>query len=287
MRRIAALALVALAACSCARVGTTPPRTEADTWAFCGVHPADPYAQAKVATLANRAGIDATFGPCLPPDWTTYTTTNPGQRYADPATYARLVDLNAGVGMTTVVHDARVWSPDAQVRLEAVQFWQSRLRWIEAWDMGDEFDPAGPDWQVLIDRWQIVLEWVTPATGVGPFTNHLWWSLDKALATLPGQDEHMSYDLYEMPESLAVAERFAGRTANLMCAINALDHGPYRTSAWVVEAQMLDHRDAGCDSFLVFGGDMPINTPGFDVPSLVHPDGSPTPLADATRRGAS
>lgn len=281
---LAAAALAVLAASSCA---VSPgARPEADTWAFCGVHPDDPTASTKVFTLSRQAGIDATFGPCLPPDWATYTPADPGARYTDPATYARLVDLNALVGMTTVVYDARVWSTDPTVRAEAVEFWQSRTRWVEAWDMGDEYDPDGPHWPILVDRWHIVLEHVTPATGVRPFTNHLWWSLDQALADLPGQADHMSFDLYEIPESLAVAERFAGRTANLMCAINALDHGPYRLSAYGIETQMLDHRDAGCDTFLIFGGVNPYDTPGFDLPSLVNDDGSATRYAHAVLRGA-
>ena len=78
----------------------------AETWAFCGVHPDAPYAAKAIHTLAASAGIDATFGPCMPPDWSTYTAAEPGGRYADPDTYFRLTVMNASEGMKTIVYDA-------------------------------------------------------------------------------------------------------------------------------------------------------------------------------------
>lgn len=50
---------------------------------------------------------------------------------------------------------------------------------------------------------------------------------------------------------------------------------------------MKAHRAAGCDSFLIFGGDMPYATSGFSVPSLVNHDGTPTTRARAVPRGAA
>lgn len=264
------------------------PRPAAETWAFCGVHPGDQRAQAKARTLATVAGIDATFGPCMPPDWLTYSPAHPGDRYISPAGYLVLTVINANAGMQTIVYDARIWSADPAVRQAAIDFWYPHRAWIRAWDMGDEFDPASPDWALLVERWNTVLTHVTPATGVGPFTNHLGNAaiMNQALVDMPAQVNHLSYDLYDVPGSLVLAEEFDAKVGHLMCAINALDHGPYQPSAWGIETTMLDHRDAGCDSFLIFGGDTPINTPGFSVPSLVNTNGTPTPWASAVYSGA-
>src|SRR3954462_14515500 len=98
-------------------------RAAAETWAFCGVHPDAPNAARSVETLARRAGIDATFGPCMPPDWATYTPAEPGRRYVDPPTYLRGAELNPSVGMKTIVYDARLWSADDGVRRAAIDFW--------------------------------------------------------------------------------------------------------------------------------------------------------------------
>ena len=43
--------------------------------------------------------------------------------------------------MKTIVYDARLWSVDAAIRREAIEYWMPSLDWIRAWDMGDEFDP--------------------------------------------------------------------------------------------------------------------------------------------------
>lgn len=265
-----------------------PSRPEAETWAFCGVHPDEPTALKRAQTLRNVAGIDASFGPCLPVDWSSYTPAHPGDRYLDPDGYRRAVLNNAAVGMKTIVYDARIWSIDPTVRQAAISFWTPHLANIRAWDMGDEFDPASLDWAILVARWNRVLTHVTPATGVGPFTNHLGNAaiMNQALVDMPAQVSHLSYDLYNIPGSLVLATEFNSKVSHLMCAINALDHGPYVPTAWGIETQMHDHRDAGCDSFLIFGGDMPYATDGFHTPSLVNHDGTPTAWADAVARGA-
>ena len=61
------------------------------------------------------AGIDATFGPCnVPvPEYSVIDTKN---RYVEPEVYMRLVELNASVGMKTLVFDKRLWSDDPKVR---------------------------------------------------------------------------------------------------------------------------------------------------------------------------
>jgi len=274
--------IVTLAGCmtSC----SVPPPM--DAWAFCGVHPDDPHAPTKVSTLAQVAGIDATFGPCLPPDWSTYSPATPGQRYASPETYRRLVMLNATVGMRTVVYDARLWNTDPQVRSSALDEWWSVRHHIAGFDLGDEYDPRGAEWQILVARWTLLVSETVPGIGVWPFTNHLGWdsALTKALTDLPGP--MLSYDAYDVPESLRLACTYAPQRP-LMCAVNALAHGPYRPTAQSVEQEMRDHREAGCEAILVFGGDRPINTPEFATDSLVTQTGQPTDLAAAVNRGAN
>lgn len=259
-----------------------------ETWAFCGVHPDEPTALARATTLATKAGIDASFGPCLPPDWSSYSTAEPGQRYLDPAGYMRAVLNNAAAGMKTIVYDARIWSTDPNVRQQAIDFWMPQIGHIRAWDMGDEFDPAGSEWYILVQRWNTVLATITPVTGVGPFTNHLGFStvLAQALVDMPAQIAHLSYDSYDIPTSLAIAREFAPKVNHLMCAINALKHYGFNPTAKSIESAMKQHKAAGCDSFLIFGGDMPYATTGFTTPSLVNHNGTPTPFASAVLRGA-
>lgn len=286
MKRIILTALLAVSTFAATACETVPARPEAETWAWCGVDPRDPLAQTKANTLHSVAGIDATLGPCLAVDWSTYTPANPGGRYLDPQGYLYLTVINANAGMKTVVYDARIWSTSASVRQQAIDFWYPHRAWIRAFDMGDEFDPASSDWNILVARWNRVLAYVTPATGIGPYTNNLPWALDEALRDMPAQANHLSYDQYDVPASLAIARQFAPQVGHLMCAINALDHGSFHPTAWGIESAMLDHRDAGCDSFLIFGGEMPINTPGFYGTSLVNSNGTATSWAEAVARGA-
>jgi hypothetical protein len=264
-----------------------------ETWAFCGVHPDAPSAARAVQSLAVDAGIDATFGPCMPPDWLTYTTAEPGCRYVDPDTYFRLTVLNAGVGMKTVVYDARLWSTDTAVRQEGIDFWAPHAAWIRAFDMGDEFDPAGADWPVLVARWRTMIEHVAPATGVGPFTNHLGFSevLSQALIDMPEQVAHLSFDSYDEPTAVALAAEFAGQVNHLMCAVNALRHGPYSPTSTKIVRHMSNLRAAGAGSFLIFGGATPYNwdlTPdaAFGNRSLFRTNGRATNWANAVLRGA-
>ncbi len=264
-----------------------------ETWAFCGVHPDAPNAARAVRSLAVNAGIDATFGPCMPPDWSTYTTAEPGSRYVDPDTYFRLTVLNASVGMKTVVYDARLWSTDTAIRQAGIDFWAPHVAWIRAFDMGDEFDPAGADWPVLVARWRTVLQYVTPATGVGPFTNHLPFAhvLSRALTDMPEHVAHLSFDSYDEPTALALAAEFNPQVNHLMCAVNALKHGPYSPTSAKIVRQMRNLRAVGADSFLIFGGATPYNwdlTPdtAFGNVSLFNKIGRPTAWANAVLRGA-
>ncbi len=270
-----------------------PNTTAAETWAFCGVHPDAPNASRASETLATRAGIDATFGPCMPPDWTTYTPAEPGGRYVDPDTYARVTELNASVGMKTVVYDARLWSTDDAVRQSAIDYWMPSTAWIRAFDMGDEFDPGGAEWAVLLARWRIMIDIVIPATGVGPYTNHLGFAevLSQALIDMPEQRAHLSFDSYDEPTALALTAEFDGQVNHLMCAVNALKHGPYAPTSAGITAHMHRLRSAGADSFLIFGGATPYNedlTPDttFGRTSLFNNSGRPTAWANAVLRGA-
>lgn len=269
------------------------PNTSVETWAFCGVHPDAPNATRAAQTLASKAGINATMGPCMPPDWSSYTPAEPGSRYVDPDTYARLTELNASVGMKTVVFDARLWSTDATVRQAAIDYWTPSLPWIRAFDLGDEFDPASVEWTVLMARWRIMIDIVFPATGVGPFTNHFGFSevLSKALIDMPEQRAHLSFDSYDEPTALAITAEFDGQVNHLMCAVNALKHGPYSPTTAGITAHMKRLRAAGADSFLIFGGATPYNwdlTPDttFGRTSLFTATGRPTVWANAVLRGA-
>lgn len=268
-----------------------PPRAEKPAWAWCGVMPpapgdtaAESIAIEAVRALAYDGGIDATFGPCIEPDWNTYSPAFPGQRYASPATYMRLVKLNASVGMQTVVYDSRVWSTEPRLRQAAIDYWTPVLHNIAAWDMGDEFDPASDQWQVLINRIEQVLFDVTPATGVHPYTNHLASAVGLALDTVPGSDRMLSFDQYWSDKGALIAAQVDHRTSNLMCAINALQHGTYVVTPEADIAAL----DPWCDSWLIFGGVLPIQpVPTFGEFSLVDTEGNSTEWAWQVKRATS
>src|SRR5262245_23106730 len=186
MRKLMVAAIVAAAVVPCvastrAEAALNPVPKKIDAWAWCGVHPDDPSAQAAANSMAVAAGIDATFGPCYP--WFFgYSPQEPGvegqhtpYRYVSPQTYRRLLDINANAGMKTVVYDNRVWDDNPMVRQQAIDFWMPVKDHIAAWDLGDEFNPAADDgeWDILVERWNIVRQFVTPATGIQPYTNHL------------------------------------------------------------------------------------------------------------------
>lgn len=279
------LLLVAITAVGsyCAPVErAVPARPPVPVYAWCGVHPDHPHAQAQADTLARDAGIDATFGPCNPPDWTTYTPATPGPRYSDPATYMRLLHINAAAGMQTFVYDARLWDDDPQVRVDALVMWQPHTRWIAGWDMSDEWDEG--QWAELERRWSLVYSEVSTVTGVLPFTNNLPWRMDAALDL---EGEWVGFDDYNLDSSLATARRYAPLVPRLTCAVNAMTHGPFVATSRQVRFDMLAHRDAGCDAILLFGGVRPIDTPGFDVDSLVTDTGRPTELAAAAAGGGA
>jgi hypothetical protein len=275
----AAVLVPLLSSCALARThleADTPRRLPAEVVAWCGVHPDDqPAADRKAATMAAH-GITATFGPCLPPDWSTYTPATPGQRYADPATYRRLVAVNAAAGLRTYVYDARLWADDPTVRASALTEWAPYTPWIAGWDMSDEWD--ADQWPELERRWNLVWSEATAATGIEPITNNLPWMAERAIA-LPG--DVVSFDDYDVDRSVQLARRLDGRAGHLMCAVNALTHGPFVATPDGLRDAVGRHMAAGCDSVLVFGGDRPINTPGFDDDSLVTRNGAPTPMAVA------
>ncbi|MEZ5249420.1 MAG: hypothetical protein R2713_09490 [Ilumatobacteraceae bacterium] len=177
-----------------------------DTWAWCGVHPDDPSAAVAAASMARDAGIDVTFGPCNVPT-SDYSPAFTANRYVSPALYRRLVDLNAAVGMQTVVYDARLWSAEPAVRAEAAAFWGPVYEHIAAWDLGDEFDPTGSQWPILIQRWNLVRNGITVSSGIPPFTNHLPWATDGALRDLPGAGDLMSFAVYGDDLGASLARR--------------------------------------------------------------------------------
>jgi hypothetical protein len=261
-----------------------------DTWAFCGVNPSDPAAQQQAYVLANIAGIDATMGPCLPPTPGAYTAAYPGARYADRQTYAKLVKINANVGMKTVVYDAAVWSDNADVRKSAIKFWTPMMKNIKAWDMGDEFDPDGTEWPILVHRCEVIDKYVTPLTGVRGFTNHLPWAIDAALRDMPTMT--VSFDQYDegkpglMLESNTTLTKYHPLAPEMIVAINTLKHGPYDPTYRNVIQQMRKSVQLGADKILVFGGAPVIGCEAFQYPSLVTSDGTATILAHAVKMGS-
>ena len=269
-----------------AAVAPTPPQT-VDTWAWCGVNPDAPEAATAVRAMALAGGIDATFGPCNIPVQP-YSPASTSNRYVQPDVYMRLVLLNASVGMKTVVYDARFWGAP-QDRTAAIAFWQPVLANIAAWDMGDEFDPNTPEWNLLKTWWTIMRTIVEPATGVQPFTNVLPTQqvLDRALADLPGSERLLSFATYTGDLGAGLAQTFNSR-AKLMCGVNELDHNGLVSSPTSIRTGMDSLKAAGCDQILVFGGFTVYDDPThfFGISSVVDPTGAPTNRAPATQEGS-
>jgi hypothetical protein len=280
------LGAVAFGSASTAGAAVPPPPKTIDTWAFCGVNPDDPNAATAVRAMAQIAGIDATFGPCnipTPP----YTPADPSNRYVPPDVYMRLVLLNATVGMKTVVYDARLWSTDPLVRSTAIGFWTPVLADIAAWDMGDEFDPAKPEWAVLKTRWVTMHTKIEPTTGVKPFVNFLPTALDQALIDLPGIGQLLSFDQYDGDRGVSVARTFDSQATTLMCAVNTIDHNGLAPTPPSIRSAMADLIAAGCDQILVFTG-FPVydTTPFFGNFSAVDKEGIATNRATAAQEGS-
>ncbi len=256
LRRLIVAALVA--ACCVTQLSARSAHAEpapklVDAWAWCGVHPDDPAAQNGARSMAVFSGIDATFGPCKDGP-VGYSPAAPGDRYATPAVYMRLVEINAAVGMKTVVYDQRVWSLDPAIRTAAKDFWRPVYEHIAAWDMGDEFDPSGPEWQILIDRTKVVLADVTMDSFVQPFTNHLADAVDNAIADVPGSRQLLSFDKYDGDQGVAVAQSIDAEVDVLMCAVNTYEFLVYTPSAETIRDDTKRLVAAGCDMILVFGG---------------------------------
>jgi hypothetical protein len=256
-----------------------------ESWAWCGVHPDDPTARAAARSMARDAGIDATFGPCnVPtPDYTPAFTAN---RYVSPDDYRRLVAINASAGMKTVVYDARLWDDDETVRAAAAQFWAPMYDDIAAWDMGDEFDPDGAEWALLVERWDLVLAEVAAVSGVAPFTNLLPWAIDEALTDLPGSDRLISFAVYGDDLGRSLAEQYDGQVDTLMCGVNVFDHLSFHPTPDSIRSAMSTLRSAGCDRYLVFGGQRVYDSSAFGAASLVDDEGAPTEWASAVLEGS-
>ena len=234
---------------------TVPARADVDVMVWCGADPADPSLAGTTVRSFAFHGVDITFGPCRDPG-PGYTPAFTGTRYASPEDYMELVELNASVGMRTMVYDARLWDADPAIQGAAVAFWAPVTSSIAGWDMGDEFDPSGPEWAILIDRWHRV---EALGTGVRPFTNHLpngepWGSAIEAwLRDMPdAAAREISFDSYDA--GVAHAEAYRDRTALMTCAFNAYQHAHFAPTAASVAAEMEALEEAGCDRLLAFGG---------------------------------
>ena len=271
---------------SASAAASTPPQT-VDVWAWCGVNPDVPEAAAAVRAMAQAGGVDATFGPCNIPKQP-YSPAFTSNRYVQPDVYMRLVLLNASVGMKTVVYDQRLWSTP-QDRNGALAFWRPVLADIAAWDMGDEFNPNGPEWNTLIGRWNIMHGIVEGVTGIPPFTNFLptTVALDKALTDLQGSERLLSFAKYDGDRGVSLAHAFDARATKLMCGVNELDFNFVPTPA-SIRADMDTLKAAGCDQILDFGGfpvyDDPMHI--FGTVSTVDTSGAPTSRAPATQEGS-
>jgi hypothetical protein len=283
--------LVALAVLLSAGIGVThaeaaPIPRPADSWAWCGVSPDDPGAASAVQAMALAGGIDATFGPCNDPA-APYTPAFTSNRYVFPDVYMRLVKLNATVGMKTVVYDQRLWSPVTSDRSDAIAFWQPVLKDIAAWDMGDEFDPVGPEWPILKQRWTIVLNDATARTGIKPFTNTLpnAAALDKTLADLPGAGSLLSLAQYGGDLGASLAKAYDAK-ATLMCGVNTFDFNGLVATSTKIRTDSDTLRAAGCDQLLIFGGFPVYDTPMFGDLSITDRDGQATGRAPAAQEGA-
>ncbi|HEY5423772.1 MAG TPA: hypothetical protein VIK05_09895, partial [Ilumatobacteraceae bacterium] len=280
--------------------GPPTPPTSVDSWAWCGVNPDDPVAADAVRAMAMAGGIDATFGPCNIPD-PSYTPADTANRYVAPDVYMRLVQLNATVGMKTVVYDKRLWSTDIAVRDQAIAFWKPVLANIAAWDMGDEF-PLCPDpntsapcdptqWQALVDRWSIMRSIVEPATGVQPFTNFRPFpnEIERALVDLPGVERLLSFDRYLPDFGASIVAQFGAR-AKMMCAVNAFSGGPAGVATPTSMRHVMDVLiEAGCKQFLVFGGFHVYETVKpfkFNPDTVTDPTGAATQLAPVAQEGS-
>jgi hypothetical protein len=272
------------------QVGAAPTVTPAahpvDTWAWCGVHPDDPAAQASAIAMATSAGIDATFGPCNVPT-SDYTPAFTANRYVSPALYMRLVEINAAAGMKTVVYDSRIWDTDPLVRTAALNFWQPMYQHIAAWDMGDEFDPTGPQWQILKDRWSLVLGDATVKSGIRPFANQLPTAVAQALADLPGSESLMSFAKYDGDLGASIATAHNAAVTTLMCGVNAFTHFSFAPTVASIRSAMTTLITAGCDQILVFGGARVYGSESvFGSSSLVDPSGAATTWAVGAMEGS-
>ena len=281
--------VAAIPTSSAGAANVPPPPLAVDSWAFCGVNPDDPSAAAGVRALADAGGIDATFGPCNVPT-PPYTPISTSNRYVLPDVYMRLVQLNATVGMKTVVRDDRLWSNSSTTRNDAINFWRPVLANIAAWDMGDEFDPTiAAQWNVLKARWTTMINFVEPLTGVQPFANFLPTSLNQALADLPGVERLLSFDQYDGDKGVSVARQFDAHALKLMCAVNTIDHGPFVPTALSIRKDIDALKAAGCDQILVFTGSTVAETVHpfqFGEYSVIDRTGSATDRAAATQEGS-
>lgn len=271
---------------------TVPPVPPVESWAWCGVHPDDPIAVVTATAMAEAGGIDATFGPCYDGP-IGYSAAEPGTRYDLPAVYRRLVDINAAAGMKTIVYDKDLWSTNLATRTAAIDYWMPVISHIAAWDMGDEFNPNSGaqdtppfQWNILRARWAIMNNDVLVRTGVRPFTNHFYFATDKALADLPGTDQLLSFTKYDGDLGASIARRHDAAVKKLMCGVNAYDHGSFRPTAKKIRDDMAALVLAGCDQFLVFGGQMVYKSTSFGDFSLVDKFGVATDRAAAAKEGS-
>ena len=120
----------------------TPPQT-VDAWAWCGVNPDDPGRQRPCVRWRKPVGSTRRSGRATSPRSPTRRQTR--TIGTSPDIYMRLVQLNATVGMKTIVYDERLWYPQMQCRGNRIldtRAVQHRRDWATN-------NPDGPEWTVL------------------------------------------------------------------------------------------------------------------------------------------
>lgn len=285
-------------------------------WAFCGVKfdwgttPGyqDPYAFQKARAMAT-SGIEASHGPCLtPPPFGSpsppnYSPAFPGARYASraqqvgalwqhaqhcvtsdgtptgtPLTNRPAQPWEACFRMKTIIYEPDLWSTNAAVRDAAVAYWAPHKNYIEAFDMGDEFDcrDAG-QWNLYKTRMATVWNNITanaasPLYKIPGYSTHLpvnganggtspYNCAEDARWNASGAWYNIGYDNYDVTASVDWAwwyNNYLGSTPrNLVCAVSVQQAGGFNwnpstiTTTSIVNA-VGNHRQQGCDTILFF-----------------------------------
>ena len=247
--------------------------------------------------MALAGGIDATFGPCDIPDPNfkpPYSPAFTADRYVAPDVYMRLVQLNATVGMKTVVYDARLWADDFATRDSAIAYWKPVLANIAAWDMGDEFDPRPTPSRLGRPRAPLGHHAVDRRAGHGRPAVHQLPAISRRDPAGPQPTCRASNvccpSIAIRVTSAPASSLSSARQAKMMCAVNAFSGGPAGVATPTSMRHVMDVLiQAGCKQFLVFGGFHVYETRTpiqFNPDTITEPTGAATELAPVAQEGS-